>query len=436
MDKLPLNPRGGGHLQETKKEAAKLPEYPNIPIADLAPYERNARTHSDEQIEKIKNSINEFGFVAPVIIDENNMILAGHGRVEAAKDAGLNEVPYRRITNLNEDQKKAYILADNKLSDMAGWDEEMLREELASISLDMADFGFDEIIEEHIELTEDDFDETEDKVEAVAKTGELYQLGDHRLLCGDSTSEEDVWHLMKDEEADLVVTDPPYNVNVSNSEGLTIENDNMDEVAFVDFLDEAFANMARHLKEGGAFYVWHATNSVVAFKTTLEGNGLIVKQELVWNKSQLVMGRQDYQWKHEPCFYGWKPGAAHYFTDKRTYTTVINEKPIEIDKLTREDAIKMLKKVYALENTVLNYDKPKHNDLHPTMKPLDLIGHQIKNSSRPGEIVLDLFGGSGSTLMACEQLGRKCRMMEYDPHYVDVIIARWEKMTGKKAVRL
>lgn len=407
-----------------------------MPIAELTPYERNARTHSDEQIEKIKNSIKEFGFVSPVIIDENNMILAGHGRVEAARDAGLVEVPYRRITNLNEDQKKAYILADNKLSDMAGWDEEMLREELASISLDMTDFGFDEIIDEPTELVEDDFDETEDEVEAVAKTGELYQLGEHRLLCGDSTSEEDVWHLMGEEEADLVVTDPPYNVNVSNSDGLTIENDNMGEAAFVDFLDDAFANMARHLKEGGAFYVWHATNSVVAFKTTLEGNGLEVKQELVWNKNQLVLGRQDYQWKHEPCFYGWKPGAAHYFLNNRSYTTVINDKPIDLDKLSREEAVKMLKQVYALENTVLNYDKPKHNDLHPTMKPLDLIGHQIKNSSRPGEIVLDLFGGSGSTLMACEQLGRKCRMMEYDPHYVDVIIARWEKMTGRKAVKL
>lgn len=364
------------------------------------------------------------------------MILAGHGRVEAAKEVGLTEVPYRQITNLNEDQKKAYILADNKLSDMAGWDEEMLREELAAISLDMTEFGFDEIIEENTELVEDDFDEAEDKVEAVAKTGELYQLGDHRLLCGDSTSEEDVWHLMGEELADLVVTDPPYNVNVSNSDGLTIENDNMDEVAFVDFLDEAFANMSRHLKEGGAFYVWHATNSVVAFKTTLENNGLEVKQELIWNKNQLIMGRQDYQWKHEPCFYGWKSGAAHYFIDKRNNTTVINDKPLELDKLTREEAIKILKKTYALETTVLNYDKPKHNDLHPTMKPLDLIGHQIKNSSKPHEIVLDLFGGSGSTMMACEQLGRKCRMMEFDPHYVDVIIARWEKMTGKKAVKI
>lgn len=374
--------------------------------------------------------------MAPVVIDENNMILAGHGRVQAAKEMGLTEVPCRQITNLNEDQKKAYILADNKLSDMAGWDEEMLRQELASISLDMADFGFDEIIEENIELLEDDFSEREDKVEAVAKTGELYQLGEHRLLCGDSTSEEDVWHLMSGELADLVVTDPPYNVNVSNSDGLKIENDDMDEVAFVEFLDEAFYNMSRHLKEGGAFYVWHATNSVVAFKTTLEGNGLEVKQELVWNKNQLVLGRQDYQWKHEPCFYGWKTGAAHYFISNRSHTTVIDDKPINFEKLDREEAIKMLKKAYATETTILNYDKPKHNDLHPTMKPLDLIGHQIKNSSRPGEVVLDLFGGSGSTLMACEQLGRKCYMMEYDPHYVDVIIARWEKMTGKKAEKL
>lgn len=320
--------------------------------------------------------------------------------------AGLTEVPCKQVTNLSEDQKKAYILADNKLSDMAGWDLDLLNEELASIELDMTDFGFDEILEEDAEIIEDDFDENEDKVAAIAKTGELYQLGEHRLLCGDSTSEEDVYRLMSGELADLVVTDPPYNVDISNSEGLTIENDNMSELEFVEFLDAAFANLSSSLKEGGAFYVWYASRSAVPFRTTLEDNGLEIRQDLIWNKNQLVMGRQDYQWKHEPCLYGWKGGASHYFVDDRTHTTV------------------------------LNFDKPKHNDLHPTMKPLDLIGYQIKNSSRKGEKVLDLFGGSGSTLMACEQLGRKCFMMEYDPHYVDVIIARWEKMTGRKAVKI
>lgn len=415
-----------------------MPKYPNIAIAELTPYERNARTHSDEQLDKIKNSINEFGFVSPVIIDENNMILAGHGRVEAARMAGLTEVPYRQVENLTEDQKKAYILADNKLSDMAGWDLDLLNEELASIELDMADFGFDEIIEEDVEIIEDDFDEEEDKVAAVAKTGELYQLGEHRLLCGDSTSEEDVYRLMNGELADLVQTDPPYNVDVSNSDGLTIENDNMSDLEFSDFIDAAFYNLSRSLKEGGAFYVWHATRSVVAFKTALESNSLEVKQELIWNKNQLVMGRQDYQWKHEPCFYGWRSGASHYFINDRTQTTVIDEKPLNLDTLTKEQAVKLLKRVLTIEkdSTVVNFDKPKHNDLHPTMKPLDLIAYQIKNSSRKGEIVLDLFGGSGSTMMACEQLGRKCYMMEYDPHYIDVIIARWEKMTGQKAVKI
>lgn len=352
--------------------------------------------------------------------------------------AGLTEVPYRQVADLTEDQKKAYILADNKLSDMAGWDLDLLHEELASIELDMADFGFDEIMEEDIEIIEDDFDGEEDKVEAIAKTGELYQLGEHRLLCGDSTSEEDVYRLMGGEVADMVQTDPPYNVDVSNSDGLTIENDNMSELEFVDFIDAAFYNLSRSLKEGGAFYVWHATRSVVAFKTALDNNSLEVKQELIWNKSQLVMGRQDYQWKHEPCFYGWKSGASHYFINDRKQTTVIDEKPLKLDALTKEQAVKLLKKVLTIEedSTVVNFDKPKHNDLHPTMKPLDLIAYQIKNSSRKGEKVLDLFGGSGSTMMACEQLGRKCYMMEYDPHYVDVIIARWEKMTGQKAVRI
>lgn len=366
------------------------------------------------------------------------MILAGHGRVEAAKEMGIEEVPCRKITNLTQDQKKAYILADNKLSDMAGWDEELLREELASITLDMSDFGFDEIIEEDTELVEDNFDETEDKVEAVAKTGELYQLGEHRLLCGDSTSEEDVWHLMQGDVADLVVTDPPYNVGYvgKTADQLTIQNDNMSEAEFADFLSGAFGNMSGVLKEGGAFYVWHSPAEVVAFKTTLEESGLPVRQELVWNKNHFVMGRSDYQPKHEPCFYGWKTGAAHYFTGNRSFTTVIDDKPIKYEALSKEEAVKMLKKVMAVESTVMEFKRPTKSLEHPTMKPLDLIGYQIKNSSKPGEIVLDPFGGSGSTLMACEQLGRKCRMMELDPHYVDVIIARWEKMTGKKAVKL
>ena len=380
-----------------------------IAINELKPYENNARTHSEEQLELLVNSINEFGFVAPVIIDENNVILVGHGRTEAAKRAGLTEVPYRRITHLTEDQKRAYILADNKLSDMAGWDLQLLDFELEAINLDMTLFGFEEPERNDIELDEDDFDlDAEAEKKPTAKQGDLYKLGRHYLMCGDSTNEDHVHRLMQGTTADLVVTDPPYNVDYEGrtEDKLTIENDNMSEADFMTFLEAAFYNMSNALKEGGAFYVWHALKTVVQFIVALQDQGLEVKQQIVWNKNTMTLGRQDYQWKHEPCLYGWKNGASHYFTDDRKQTTVIDE------------------------------NKPARNDLHPTMKPINLIGQLIQNSSRKGEVVLDLFGGSGSTLIACEGLDRTCYMMEYDPKYCDVIIQRYEQLTGRKAEKI
>ena len=239
-------------------------------------------------------------------------------------------------------------------------------------------------------------------------------------------------------KADMVMTDPPYNVNVSNSDGLKIENDNMSSAAFSEFINKAFANLSDALKPGGPFYIWYGDSEDVAFRTAATNNGLSIRQCLIWVKNSFNLGRQDYQWRHEPCLYGWKEGDGHYFVYDRTQDTVIEQKPIEFDNLTPVEAVKLLKKIYDknLPMTVLKENKPVKNDLHPTMKPLALVGKLINNSSKKGETVLDLFGGSGSTLIACEQLGRKCRMMEYDPHYVDAIIERWEKMTGKKAVKL
>lgn len=231
----------------------------------------------------------------------------------------------------------------------------------------------------------------------------------------------------------MVLTDPPYNVNISNSKNMKIKNDNMENKEFDDFLSKAFNNMVLYIKDGGAFYVWYASKTHVNFENALKSAGLDVRQQLIWVKSSFVLGRQDYHWKHEPCMYGWKDGATHYFINDRTQTTTIESGDIDFDHLSKEKAIEMLKDIYSKHSTVIVESKPKICDLHPTMKPINLIAKLINNSSKSGEKVLDLFGGSGTTLIACEQLKRKCYMMELDPHYMDVIIQRWENLTGKKA---
>jgi DNA modification methylase len=256
-------------------------------------------------------------------------------------------------------------------------------------------------------------------------------------MVGDSTNIDDVKKLMNGSKADLLYTDPPYNVNVSNSEGMTIENDNMDNESFRNFLNLAFMCASESLKEGAPFYVWHADSETVNFRTQCEENGLMVKQTLIWVKNGFNFGRQDYKWKHEPCLYGWKEGAGHYFIEEYNHPTVIEDE-VDLEKMSKEQMKRMLEEILAepIPTTIIHENKPLKNDLHPTMKPLQMCGDMIRNSSLKGEIVLDLFGGSGSTMMACEQLGRNCYMMEYDPKYADVIIERWEELTGKKAILL
>ena len=413
-------------------------------VNDLIPYINNSRTHSEEQVNQIVASINEFGFTNPLLIDEKDNIIAGHGRLLASKKLKMEEVPCIVLSGLTEAQKKAYIIADNKMALNAGWDEELLKIELENLKeldfdLELTGFNVDELddifqVEEEQEIVEDDFD-IEPPEEPKAKLGDIYQLGNHRLMCGDSTSEEDVAKLMNGEIADLVVTDPPYNVAIENSQGMTIKNDNMEKSQFLEFLTKAFNCLNISLKKGGAFYVWFASREHINFETALNKNGLEVRQELIWNKNSLILGRQDYQWKHEPCLYGWKDGDSHYFIDDRKQTTIIEDKKPDIKKMKKEEMKKLLEEIYSdkTSTTIINEDKPSVNDLHPTMKPIQLIARQVKNSSKVGEKVLDLFGGSGSTIITCEQLNRKCYTMEYDPKYVDVIIKRWEQFTGKKA---
>lgn len=382
-----------------------------IPIEQLKPYEKNAKIHTPEQIEQIKNSIQEFGMNDPIgIWGDENLIVEGHGRLIACKELGFDEVPVIRLDSLTDEQRRAYTLVHNQTTMNTGFDLDVLNEELDNIDIDMSDYGFDieiDDIEEGTEVKEDDAPEVKDG-EPKAKRGDIYQLGRHRLMCGDSTSSDDVFKLVGGNTSpavDLLITDPPYNVDYTGKtkDALKISNDSMDADTFHDFLYNAFINAFSTMKGGASFYVWYASKEVVNFSTALADAGLSIKQELIWNKNSLVIGRQDYQWKHEPCLYGWKETDSHHWYGDRKQTTVID------------------------------FDRPTKSELHPTMKPVGLFDYQIKNSTKKGDNVLDLFGGSGTTIMACEQNGRNAYVMEYDPHYIDVIIERWENFTGKKA---
>lgn len=379
-----------------------------ININELKPYEKNARKHEKADVSTIKASIEEFGMCDPIgIWGENNVIVEGHGRLMALKELGYEEVPCIRLDFLSDEQRRAYALAHNKTAEMSDWDFNILDSELDNIfDIDMTDFGF-EFEEEEPEVTEDDY-EVEIPEEPKAKPGDIYQLGNHRLMCGDSTVLNDVERLMGGCKADMLLTDPPYNVDYEGKtkDKLKIKNDKMNNENFRQFLVDAFTNADMVMKPGAVFYIWHADSEGYNFRGACFDAGWTVRQCLIWNKNSMVIGRQDYQWKHEPCLYGWKDGAGHLWAADRKQTTI------------------------------LNFDRPTKSELHPTMKPIPLFDYQIKNNTKGGDAVLDLFGGSGTTLMACEQNGRCCYSMEYDPKYVDVIIDRWEQFTGKKAVRI
>lgn len=415
-----------------------------VDINSIKPYKNNAKTHPQEQIEQIKKSIEQFGMDDPIGVWKNE-IVEGHGRLIACKELGYDEIPIIRLDHLTDEERKAYTLAHNKLTMNSDFDIDILNEELASFeTIDMGDFGFDFQFEDknEIEVVQDEVPDAPE--EPKSKLGDVYQLGNHRLMCGDSTNPADVQKLVNGDTIDLIVTDPPYNVNYGsiNETGYgkerhnprPIENDDMSSQDFYHFLFDAFNNGYEVIKAGGGLYVWYASKSVVEFQTALEDVGFLIKQEIIWNKSSFTLGRQDYQWKHEPCLYGWKDGAGHYFIDDRTQTTVIEDK-IDLDKLKKEELRKLVEELLADRTpvSVIDEAKPTINDLHPTMKPIKLLARLIVNSSQENENVMDLFGGSGSTLIACEQLNRNCYMMEYDPHYVDVIVERWENLTGQKA---
>lgn len=378
---------------------------------ELIPYVNNPR-NNDQAVDAVASSIKNFGFKVPIVIDSKNEIINGHTRLKAAKKLGIEEVPVIVADDLTEDQIKAFRIADNKVAELADWDEELLLAELNMIEMDMAQFNIDmselDFEDSSEEVVEDEFDDTPPE-EPKAKYGDIYQLGRHRLMCGDSTSVEDVEKLVGGGViVDMLLTDPPYNVAYEGKteDALTIQNDSMDDESFRQFLTNAFFAADSVMKKGAVFYIWHADSEGYNFRGACRDVGWTVRECLIWNKNQMVLGRQDYHWKHEPCLYGWKDGASHLWASDRKQTTV------------------------------LDFDKPQRNGVHPTMKPIALFDYQIKNNTKGNDIVLDLFGGSGTTIMACEQNGRRGYSMELDPRYVDVIIKRWEDFTGEKAVKI
>lgn len=374
----------------------------------LIPYVNNARTHSAEQINKLRASLREFGFINPVIIDRDHNVIAGHGRIAAAKAEGIDEVPCVFADHLTEAQKKAYILADNRMALDAGWDEEMLKVEIEALQaedIDLALTGFDEkelasLFDTDTDAQEDDFDvDAELEKPCVTQSGDIWTLGKHTLVCGDSTKEDTYAALMDGRKANLVITDPPYNVNYEGTAG-KIKNDNMAADKFYQFLFDAFSNMANVMADDASIYVFHADTEGLNFRKAFADAGFYLSGCCIWKKQSLVLGRSPYQWQHEPVLYGWKKKGKHqWYTGRK-------------------------------ESTIWEFDKPKRNGDHPTMKPVPLLAYPIRNSSMANSVVLDPFGGSGSTLIACEQTDRICLTIELDEKFCDVIVKRYIEQVG------
>lgn len=414
------------------------------PIEWLRPYENNPR-NNEQAVEAVANSINEFGFKVPIVATIDGEIVNGHTRFKAAKFLRLKTVPVLIADDLTEEQIKAFRLADNKTGELADWDVELLYSELDELTgFDMTMFGF-----EDIDFSLDDFEEDEKETGEEAdidseekpkvEYGDIFQLGRHRLMCGDSTSAEDMARLIDGAVIDLYVTDPPYNVAYQGGtdEAMTIMNDSMDDVSFRQFLRDAFAVANNHLKPGGAFYIWHADSEGLNFRAAVKETGWLLKQSIIWVKNAIVLGRQDYQWKHEPCLYGWKDGASHYFVDNRSLATVIEEDEENLKEMTKSELISYIKTMQDTSPTTVFYeDKPVRNDIHPTMNPLKLIARCVLNSSKKGDKILDSFNGGGSTLMVCERSERIGYAMELDPVYVERTIKRWEEETGLTAEKV
>lgn len=377
------------------------------PLSQITPYAKNAKKHDQTQIDNVAESIKQYGFVQPIVVDRDGVIVIGHCRALAAKKLGMKIVPCVCVDDLTPEQVNALRLVDNK-SNESDWNFDLLADELPDVDLSGFDFEWGLPEDQTEEVVEDDVPDVDEKSEPITKPGDIWQLGRHRLMCGDSTKPENVNALMGGQLADMLLTDPPYGVDYTGKtkDALKIENDSKSDDEFIAFLQAAFSSADSVMKPGAVFYIWHADSKAYVFRMACQMAGWEVRQVLIWVKNAMVMGRQDYQWKHEPCLYGWKSGAGHLWASDRKQTTV------------------------------LEFDRPTKNKEHPTMKPVALFDYQIKNNTKGGNAVLDLFAGSGTTVIACEQNGRDAYAMEFDPRYCDVIIKRWETLTGNRAVLL
>lgn len=425
-------------------------------VADLVPYAKNARTHSDKQVDQLAAAIREWGFTNPVLIDERGVLIAGHGRTLAAKRVGLERVPFIRLTGLTEEQKRAYVLADNRIALNSGWDDQLLGEELASLQVAGFDLGLtgftDKDIGESIARGSTSGSSEPALKNAVPELplapiscrADVWILGSHRIMCGDSTVAADVARLMNGELADLVWTDPPYNVGYETAAG-RIENDKLPEEKFYQFLLALMTQAFAALKPGRSIYVAHADTEGRAFRNAFHAAGFKLSGCLVWRKSSFTLSRSDYQWQHEPILYGWKPGAAHRWYGGRKQTTLalagddsgfrqMDDGRWVITLGDRTLVVEGSATLEELPSSMVFAQKPARSDAHPTMKPVELVEKGLRNSAKPGELVVDLCGGSGSTLIACELQGMSARLMELDAKYADVIVTRWQEFTGKAAL--
>lgn len=385
-----------------------------IKIDSIIPYASNPRKN-DKAIQKVKASLKEFGWRQPIVVDKENVIIAGHTRYSAARELGFTDVPVHVAAELTKAQVKAYRIADNKIAESAEWDEELLKLEFMGLNdagFDLALTGFsdeelgDFLSDDDVDYQAEDDDVPDSQEVYITRPGDVWLMGKHRLMCGDSTDINCVSSLADGRMVDLLITDPPYNVAYTGKtkDALTIENDSMSDADFRKFLQSAFTSADAVMKPGAVFYIWHADSEGYNFRGACFDIGWKVRQYLIWSKDTMVLGRQDYHWKHEPCLYGWKDGAAHFWASDRKQVTI------------------------------LDFERPTQNKEHPTMKPVSLFAYQMLNNTRRGDIVLDIFGGSGTTLIAAEKNQRQALVMELDPKYCDVIVRRWQNLTGKSAL--
>lgn len=406
-------------------------------ITDIKLNPNNPRLIKDDKFKKLVQSIKDFPEmldIRPIVVNKDMIILGGNMRFRACKEAGIKEIPVI-VTDLSEEKQREFLIKDNTSGGEWDWDmlaNEWDAEELEAWGLDLP--MIENIIEEAV--AEEDNYEIPEEIETDIVLGDLFEIGNHKLLCGSSTEVETWDKLFGDKLCDMVMTDPPYNVNYEGGTGLKIQNDNMSNDLFYEFLYDFYTALGSYTKAGGAWYVWHADSEGANFRQAFKDSGLLLKQCLIWVKNALVMGRQDYHWKHEPCLYGWKEGAAHYFTNDRTKTTVIEDK-VDFKKMSKSELLQLVKEITSdkQKTSIINCDKPSRNDVHPTMKPIKLIAPLIENSSKIGELVADGFLGSGSTMVAAHQINRICYGTELDPKYCQVIVDRMIKLDSTLVIK-